>query len=310
MARKLRLEYAGAIYHVMSRGDRREPIFKDDDDRKVFLKTLGEACGKTGWEVHAFCLMDNHFHMVVETPAANLVAGMKWFLGTYTGRFNRRHREFGHLFSGRYKALLVDGSWNGYLKTVCNYVHLNPARARLVKRAQPLEHFHWSSYPLYLVSPGKRPAWLRVDRLLGEWHIPQDTPAGRRAFAAGMEARRADDMAETGRRIERGWFVGSEEFRQELLAQVAQAPGASHFGESVQEAVAVQAERLIQERLKALGWREQDLAARRKGDPAKVKLAATVRAHTTMPLAWIAQRLAMGSRGYLTWLLHRQGQQT
>ena len=94
MPRKLRLEYAGAIYHVMSRGDRSEPIFKDDDDRKVFLKTLGEACGKTGWEVHAFCLMDNHFHMVVETPAANLVAGMKWFLGTYTGRFNRRHKVF------------------------------------------------------------------------------------------------------------------------------------------------------------------------------------------------------------------------
>jgi REP element-mobilizing transposase RayT len=134
MARKLRLEYAGAIYHVMSRGDRREPIFKDDDDRKVFLKTLGEACGKTGWEVHAFCLMDNHFHMVVETPAANLVAGMKWFLGTYTGRFNRRHRVFGHLFSGRYKALVVDGSGSGYLKTVCDYVHLNPVRAGLVRK--------------------------------------------------------------------------------------------------------------------------------------------------------------------------------
>ena len=131
MARKLRVEYPGAIYHVMNRGDRREAIFKDDADRERFLETLGEVCVKTGWQVHALCLMANHFHLVVETPQGNLVAGMKWFLGTYTSRFNRRHKLFGHLFSGRYKALIVDGSGNGYLKTVCDYVHLNPARAQV-----------------------------------------------------------------------------------------------------------------------------------------------------------------------------------
>ena len=128
MARKLRVEYPGAIYHVMNRGDRREAIFQDDKDRELFLTTLGEACTKTGWQVHALCLMPNHFHLVVETPQADLVAGMKWFLGAYTGRFNRRHKLFGHLFSGRYKALVVDGSGTGYLKTVCDYVHLNPVR--------------------------------------------------------------------------------------------------------------------------------------------------------------------------------------
>jgi len=99
MPRKLRVEYPGAIYHVMNRGDRREPIFRDDADRKLFLATLGECCGKTDWQVHAWCLMLNHFHLVVETPKANLVAGMKWFLGTYTARFNRRHKLFGHLCS-------------------------------------------------------------------------------------------------------------------------------------------------------------------------------------------------------------------
>ena len=128
MPRKLRVEYPGAIYHVMNRGDRREPIFKDDWDYQKFLDTLGEACAKTDWQVHAWCLMLNHFHLVVETPAGNLVAGMKWFLGTYTTRFNRRHQLFGHLFSGRYKSLIVDGSGDGYLKSVCDYVHLNPAR--------------------------------------------------------------------------------------------------------------------------------------------------------------------------------------
>jgi REP element-mobilizing transposase RayT len=100
MARKLRVEYPGAVYHVMNRGDRREPIFMDDADRRRFVESLGEACAKTGWQVHAYVLMPNHFHLVVETPQPNLVAGMKWLLGTYTSRFNRRHKLFGHLFSG------------------------------------------------------------------------------------------------------------------------------------------------------------------------------------------------------------------
>src|SRR5436190_1878089 len=120
MPRKLRVQYEGAIYHVMNRGDRRDAIFFDEEDCRRFLDTLAEVCQKTGWQVHAYCLMKNHFHLVVETPQPNLVAGMKWFLGTYTSRFNRRHKEFGHLFSGRYKALVVDGSANGHFKTVCD----------------------------------------------------------------------------------------------------------------------------------------------------------------------------------------------
>jgi len=92
MARKLRVEYPAAIYHVLNRGDRREAIFRDDEDRRRFLVALGEACAKTGWQIHALCLMPNHFHLVIETPQPNLVAGRKWLLGTYTGRFNRRHR--------------------------------------------------------------------------------------------------------------------------------------------------------------------------------------------------------------------------
>src|SRR6058998_1221883 len=133
MARQLRIQYEGAIYHLMSRGDRREEIFRDDLDRRSFLETLGQACQKTGWQIHAYCLMSNHFHLVVETPRANLVAGMRRFLGTYTARFNRRHKYFGHLFSGRYKSLIVDGSGSGYLKSVCDYVHLNPVRAKLLQ---------------------------------------------------------------------------------------------------------------------------------------------------------------------------------
>ena len=111
--------------------------------------------------------MSNHFHLVVETQRANLLAGMKWFLGTYTGRFDRRHKLFGHLFSGRYKALIVDGSGNGYLKAVCDYVHLNPARAKLLRSEQPLREYAWISWPEYLKRPARRWPWLRVERLLG-----------------------------------------------------------------------------------------------------------------------------------------------
>jgi REP element-mobilizing transposase RayT len=295
MARKLRLEYAGAIYHVMNRGDRREAIFKDDQDREVFLKTLGECCVKTDWQVHALCLMSNHFHLVLETPKANLVAGMKWFLGTYTGRFNRRHKFFGHLFSGRYKALIVDGSGSGYLRTVCEYVHLNPVRANLLRREQKLGAYRWSSYRWYLERPAKRPKWLRVDRLLGEVGIPKDSPTGRKEFARGMELRRWEGNPEEWKAVRRGWCLGDKEFRKELLAQMSERVGESHYGEERQESGEEKAERIVEEELKRRRWTESDLRERRKGDAEKVKLALRLRRESIMTLKWIAQRLQMGS---------------
>ena len=104
----------------MSRGDRQENICLNDVDRQDFLKTLAEACQKTGWQLHAYCHMNNHFHLVVETPNANLVEGMRWLLSAYTIGLNHRHRLFGHVFSGRYKALVVDGSESGYLRSACD----------------------------------------------------------------------------------------------------------------------------------------------------------------------------------------------
>jgi REP element-mobilizing transposase RayT len=139
MPRMPRIEYAGAVYHIMNRGDHREPIFLDDIDRLMFLRTLGEACEKTGWQIHALVLMDNHFHTVTETPQPNLVVGMHWLLGTYTSRFNRRHELTGHLFGGRYKAIPIDTRSPGYLLTACEYVHLNPDRPGLVPPEQPLQ---------------------------------------------------------------------------------------------------------------------------------------------------------------------------
>ena len=305
MARKLRVEYPGAIYHVMNRGDRREPIFQDDKDREFFLATLGEACAKTGWQVHALCLMGNHFHLVLETPQGNLVAGMKWLLGTYTARFNRRHKVFGHLFSGRYKALMVDGSGTGYLKTVCDYVHLNPARAKLVKPEAALRSYAWSSWPEYLKRPGQRWSWLRVDRLLGEYRIPQDSAAGRRALEQALEERRQAEATEHYKGIRRGWCLGGEEFRQELLAQMTEQRGAEHYGAERLETDVAKAERIVRAELQRRRWQETELAKRPKGDLGKVKIAGRLRAETVMTVKWIAARLQMGTAGYVNNRLYR-----
>lgn len=279
----------------MNRGDHREPIFKDDYDRHEFIKTLGETCGKTGWQVHAYCLMPNHFHLVLATPRANLVAGMKWLLGTYTGRFNRRHKLFGHLFSGRYKSVIVDGSGNGYLKTVCDYVHLNPVRAKLINDRQPLSAYLWSSYRAYMWPERKRPKWLRVDRLLGEHGVPLDSKAGRREFALRMEMRRASEQTGEFKAVRRGWCLGDKVFRGELLAQVQERRGPNHYGEERHESDEARAERIVAEELKRRRWDEQQMFRRRKGDRGKVEIAARLRQETTMTFKWIAGRLAMGS---------------
>jgi REP element-mobilizing transposase RayT len=295
MPRKLRVQYPGAIYHLMNRGDRREPIFKDDSDRNRILDTLEEACAKTDWQVHAYCLMTNHFHLVVETPQPNLVAGMKWFLGTYTSRFNRRHRLVGHLFSGRYKSLVVDGSEDGYLRTVGEYVHLNPVRAGLLKLDRPLSSYAWSSLPWYLKPPSQRPAWLRVDRLLGESGIQRDDPTGRRRFARLMEERRRDET-ENWQEVRRGWFLGGEVLKEKLLEVMEKEVGKHQGGDAKRETLEQKAERIVKDELRKRRWTEAELGGRRKTDTSKVIIARRLRKETVMTLDWIAERLRMGCR--------------
>ena len=132
MARPLRIEYPGAVYHITSRGNARADIFLMDDDRQVFLDILGNTVEKYNWLCHAFCLLDNHYHLLIETPDPNLSLGMRQLNGVYTQTFNRTHDRVGHVFQGRYKAILVEKE--SHLLELCRYVVLNPVRAKMVSK--------------------------------------------------------------------------------------------------------------------------------------------------------------------------------
>jgi putative transposase len=160
MARPLRLEFAGALYHVTSRGDRREDIFLSDDDRKEWLAVLALVCDRFNWVVHAYCQMTNHYHLLIETVEGNLSQGMRQLNGLYTQRFNRHHGMVGHLFQGRYKAILVQKE--AHLLELSRYVVLNPVRAKMVVLP---EEWHWSSYGA-CVHDQFAPPWLDTDWLL------------------------------------------------------------------------------------------------------------------------------------------------
>jgi len=141
MARPLRIEYPGAVYHITSRGNEKKLIFKDERDREIFLDTLSQVDKRYNWLCHAYCLMNNHYHLIIETPDGNLSVGMRQLNGVYTQAFNRQHNRVGHLFQGRYKGILIQK--DSHLLEVCRYVVLNPVRAKAVKKP---EQWRWSSY--------------------------------------------------------------------------------------------------------------------------------------------------------------------
>ncbi len=163
MARPLRIEYPGALYHVTSRGDRQEAIFDDDQDRIRFLDVLGEVVSRFRWRCHAYCLMGNHYHLMIETPEANLTKGMRQLNGVFTQWSNRRHKRSGHLFQGRYKAIHVER--DSYFLELARYIVLNPVRVAMVKHPRL---WAWSSYGA-TIGTSRAPIWLTTDDLLAEF---------------------------------------------------------------------------------------------------------------------------------------------
>jgi putative transposase len=210
MARAPRVEYDGAQYHVMCRRNRREPIFEDEEDHGIFLTALGQGCERSGWLIHAYVLMKNHYHFLLETPGGNLVGGRQWFQTTCTARFNARHRVSGHLLQGRYKALLIDPGDSVYARRVADYIHLNPVRAGVVRDEKALADLRWCSYRPYVL-PTEKPAWLEVETVYGDLGLSSSKAAERRRYRRtmggliGLEVRDGGGEEGSERRARRSW---------------------------------------------------------------------------------------------------------
>jgi putative transposase len=189
MARPLRIEYPDAWYHVMNRGRQREEIFADSQDFNVFLKLLEESTLLWGGRISAYCLMSNHYHLLIQTPRANLSRAMRHIDGIYTQRFNRRHKAVGQLFAGRYRSILIDA--DAYLLQVVRYIHRNPLRAGMAARP---DKYPWTSHPGYL-SDEKRWDWLHKEYVLS--HFSTEPHARRQAYKEFI----ADDDSEEIRRF-------------------------------------------------------------------------------------------------------------
>jgi REP element-mobilizing transposase RayT len=286
----------------MARGNHGQSIYKDDKDRRCFTETLAEACEKTGWKVHAYVLMANHYHLLITTPEPNLSDGMKWLQGTCTQRYNGRHKLFGHLFQGRYKALVMDPADRSCLQFVSTYIHLNPARAGLIRPGQQkLKRYHWSSYPHYLSL--NCPGWLSRGDVLQSLGLTEEK---RRGYEAYMEGRvlelgnkaRREELEEQWRVLRRGWYLGEEKFLNKLKGWLEKAASGrqrqSHSGGAKRAHDVAAAEQLLARGLTALGFTEKDLEVLAYSAPEKVVLAWWLRKQTTVSLQWASERLKMG----------------
>ena len=214
MSRPLRIEFPGAVYHVTARGNRGAAIYEDDADRRLFLTVLGDVVENFNWRCHAYCLMTDHYHLVVETPDGNLAKGMRQLNGVYTQTVNRRHGSSGHVFQGRYTAILVDA--DAHLLELARDVVLNPVRAGLVDAPKA---WRWSSY-LATTGKAKAPPWLAADALLA--HFASERAAAVRRYRLFVAQGIVAESIWTKRN--RQVFLGDDDFVARMQALRREGP--------------------------------------------------------------------------------------
>ena len=317
MARPLRYEAAGAVYHMMARGDGGKNVFEEDKDRYAWTDLLERAHGRFGWRVHAWVLMGNHFHLLLETPEPNLISGMKWMLGVYSQGWNRRRQRCGHVFKGRYKSVVVngEGAHGSYFKIVADYIHLNPVRSGWVggDTGKRLRSWRWSSFGAY--AGGKVPVWLETGRVLRAFRLSQDGRGGK-AYAGYLEARAKNKKGvvsdEALEQLRRGWYLGEVSFGEKVLAAIKAAVGKERKRSSVGGAAAkahdeAEAQRLVVEALAELGAPGDTAALTGRGrwKEEKEMVAALVRRHTALANRRVAARLGTGHEVSVTRAVRR-----
>ncbi len=294
MARKLRIEYEGALYHVINRGNYRADIFATEGARASFEQCLWEACKKTGWRVHAYVIMRNHYHLALETPNGDLVAGMKWLQATFANRFNSFRKERGHVFQGRYQAIVLEDAHA--LGSVCHYIHLNPVRAKIVSAAQ-IEEYRWSSSH-WINQPRKRPPALCFGAALDDAGGLADSPAGRKCYLAYLDwlaTDTAEQKALNFEKMSRGWAHGTKGFKVALIRDQKTVRLVGHAAEvDATEVRELVWEEIVGRCLKVLGAANTDPTRTKKATPWKVALANHLKQTTTASNPWIARRLHMG----------------
>lgn len=293
MPRKPRIEYAGAIYHVLNRGNYQTDIFSVSDSAEVFERTLFECCDRFGWQLYAYVIISNHYHLAIQTVEANLCVGMQWLQSTFGNRFNRIVNKRGHVFQGCYKALLVED--NGYLLQVVNYIHLNPVRAGLVT-LDTLREYSLCSFDKYFTK--KRPDCLCNDIWLDLAGHLKPTTAGMRCYHKYLGLSIETDpmkMKSLHRELCRGWYIGTKSGKKAVMKDVSSGflgedsdAGWERFGTEG-------AEVLLSEGLTCLDKSESDLRSDRKGASWKVVLGTWIKSRCGVNNQWISDHLHMGS---------------
>lgn len=305
MARKLRIQYQGAMYHVINRGNYRRDLFTSHGEAEAFLEAVREAKERMGWRIHAYALMSNHYHLALETPEPNLVEGMHWLQGTWANRFNRFRKEHGQLFQGRYRSLLIENE--AIMAKVVDYIHLNPIRARIVP-AEQVKAYRWTSLSGIVEGDG----WIDGDGWRGADRFG-DGKGDRKAYEAylievGCDEKKWDELGLKG--LSTGWALGSSSWRQAIAkehGQMALNPGlelkeARELREGAWEAA-------VQRELRRLNKKESDLLTKPRRQPWKIEVAAAIRKNCGASVVWLADRLALGKPASLRSYLSRHGAQ-
>jgi REP element-mobilizing transposase RayT len=295
---------------VINRGNYRSDIFRSEGAKLAFEACLFTACAKSNWVLHAFVLMSNHYHLAVETPDGNLVAGMQWLQATFANRFNKRRGTRGHLFQGRYKSLLVEAGLP--MGQVCHYIHLNPVRAGVVTVAA-LKDYRFGNY-WYLSRPNQRPAFLQFGTALGEVGDLVDQVAGWQSYHDYLAWHARDGPAGRSQAyvtLSKGWALGSTDFKRALIHDHALAATSRAWEKQGAQEIKTEQWRIALARcLRHTDKTPQAITAGRKSADWKVAIAAAMKLKTQVSNRWLCEQLHMGTPvavSQLVGLLRRQG---